>query len=301
MKKILIADKIHSDALDELNRIKEFDVTVKTGMDEKALIETIPEFNAIVVRSHSKITAPVLEAAKNLKIIIRAGIGLDNIDVERALEKGIRVENTPKATAISVAEQTFGLMLSTARNLGKANLSMKAHKWEKSSFEGIELYEKTLGIIGIGRIGQEVAKRAIAFGMKVLAHDIRDIKSDIDVQMVTLGELLVMSDIITLHIPLAPETHHLLSHREFAQMKKGVILINPSRGGVVDEEALLAALESGKVRSAALDVFEKEPPTDFRLIDHENVIATPHIGASANEGQRRSGMEVVQILRECFC
>lgn len=298
MKKILVADSLNPEAFEELKSIPEFEVTLKTGMDEEELIKTIPGFNAVVVRSATKVTKNVIEAASNLELIVRAGIGLDNIDLAAAEEKEIQVANTPAATSISVAEHTFGLMLGTVRNHGKANLSMKEHKWEKKILSGTELYGKTLGIIGIGRIGQEVAKRALAFGMKVFAYDIIDVKTDLDVNQVPLEELITQADIITLHLPLTEKTKHMISDKEFERMKEGVIIINASRGGTVDEKALIKALEAGKVRAAALDVFEKEPPDDFSLIDHPNVITTPHIGAAAKEGQKRAGMEVVKILKE---
>lgn len=300
MTKILLADPMDKEALEELRSIPEFEVTLKTGMDEAELISTIPDYDVIVVRSATKVTRKVIEASRKLKLIIRAGIGLDNIDVEAAREKGIEVANTPAATSISVAELTFGLMISAVRKLGRANMSMKEHKWEKKVLSGTELYEKTLGIIGFGRIGQEVAKRAIAFGMKVIAYDIIDIKTDLPVEIVSFEELLQRADIITLHVPLTKETKHLLGKPEFEKMKKGVIIINAARGGVVDEAALLEALNSGQVRAAALDVFEKEPPVDYSLIDHPEVFATPHIGAAAEEGQRRAGMEVVKILKSKY-
>ena len=298
MKKILIADALSPEALEELKAIPDFEVTLKTGMDEDELVKTIPEFNGTVVRSATKLTSRAIEAASNLELIVRAGIGLDNIDVKAAEAKGIQVANTPAATSISVAEHTFGLMLATVRNHGKANLSMKEHEWEKKLLSGTEIYEKTLGIIGVGRIGQELAKRAIAFGMKVIAFDVIEVKTDLDVKQVSWEELLAQADIITLHLPLTEKTKHMISDKEFEMMKDGVILINASRGGTVDEKALLKALDSGKVRAAALDVFEKEPPVEFSLIDHPNVIATPHIGAAAKEGQARAGMEVVKILKE---
>lgn len=298
MKKILIADPLSPEAFEELKSIPEFDVTLKTGMDEEELIKTIPDFHAAVVRGATKVTKSAIQAGTNLELIVRAGIGLDNIDVAAAKEKGIQMANTPAATSISVAEHTFGLMLAAVRNHGRANLSMKEHKWEKKILSGTELYGKTLGIIGIGRIGQELAKRALAFGMKVIAYDVIDVKTDLDVKQVSFEELIAQADIITLHVPLTEKTKHMISDAEFENMKDGVIITNVSRGGTLDEEALLRALESGKVRAAALDVFEKEPPDDFSLIDHPNVIVTPHIGAAAKEGQKRSGIEVVKILKE---
>lgn len=298
MKKILIADPLNPEAIEELKAVPNFDVTLKTGMDETELVKTIPEFHVAVVRGATKVTKNVIDAASNLELIVRAGIGLDNIDVKAAEEKGIQVANTPAATTISVAEHTFGLMLASVRNHGKANISMKAHKWEKKLFSGTELFEKTLGIIGIGRIGQEVARRALAFGMKVIAYDIIQIETDLDLIQVPLDELLAQADIISFHSPFTEKTKHMINEKEFEKMKDGVIIVNASRGGTVDEKALLKALESGKVRAAAIDVFEKEPPDDFSLIDHPNVIVTPHIGAAAKEGQKRAGMEVVKILKE---
>jgi len=298
MKKILVADALDQEALEKIESIPDFEVTLKTGMDEDELVKTIPYFNAAVVRGATKMTKKVIDASSNLELIIRAGIGLDNIDIAAAREKGVEVANTPAATSISVAEHTFGLMLAAVRNHGQANLSMKEHRWEKKKLSGTELYGKMLGVIGIGRIGQEVAKRALAFGMKVIAYDVIDIETELDVKKVGFEELISQADIITLHLPLTDKTKHMISDREFEKMKDGVILVNASRGGTVDEEALLRAIEAGKIRAAALDVFEKEPPEDFTLVNHPSVIATPHIGAAAKEGQKRAGMEVVSILKE---
>lgn len=298
MTRILIADSLDQEAIDQLKATPGLEVEVKTGLKEEELVKVIPEFDVVVVRSATKITRPVIEAGKNLKLIIRAGIGLDNIDVAAAKEKGIEVANTPAATSISVAEHTLGLMLGAVRHHGPANLSMKQHKWEKKAFTGTELYGKTLGIIGFGRIGREVAKRALAFGMNILAYDVVEIKTDLPVKQVPLEELLKQADIITLHVPKTPRP--ILGEAEFALMKEGVVIVNVARGGVVDEKALLQALNSGKVKAAALDVFEKEPPEDFTLIDHPKVTATPHLGASAEEGQKRAGLEVVRIIKEKF-
>ena len=296
MKKILLADSLDKEAIEKLKSIPQFEVTLKTGMDEAELIKTIPGFNAVVVRSATKITRKVIEAASGLEMIVRAGIGLDNVDAAAAKEKGIKVANTPAATTISVAEITFGLMLSAVRQLGRANVSMKEHKWEKKALSGTELYGKTLGVIGSGRIGLAVAERALAFGMKVIVYDVIEVKTNLDVKQVGLDELLVQSDIITLHIP--KQANPVLGREEFMKMKNGVIIVNAARGGVVDEAALLEALNSGKVKAAAIDVYEKEPPVNFALIDHAQVMATPHIGAAAEEGQKRAGLEVVRILQE---
>ena len=296
MTKILIADGMDKEALDLLRGVPGFEVSVNKGMSEADLVQTVPGFSAVVVRSASKITRPVIEAGKDLKVLVRAGIGLDNIDSAAAKEKGIVVANTPAATSISVAEHTFGLMLGAVRNHAKAVLSMKAHKWDKKALEGTELYGKTLGIIGCGRIGIEVAKRALAFGMTVLVYDVIPVKTDIAVKQVPLEELLAAADLIALHVP--KQAKPILGEAEFSKMKNGVIIVNVARGGVVDEKALLVALNSGKVRAAALDVFDKEPPEDFSLVDHPNVIPIPHLGAASAEGQQRAGLEVVRILKE---
>jgi len=296
MTKILIADGMDKAALEQLKAVPGFEVTVNKGMSEADLIAIVPGYSGIVVRSASKITRPVIEAGKDLKVLVRAGIGLDNIDRDAAKEKGIFVANTPAATSITVAEHTFGLMLGAVRNHWKAILTMKAHKWEKKALEGTELYGKTLGIIGFGRIGTEVAKRALAFGLTVVAYDVIPIKTDLAVKQVPLDSLLAAADLITLHVP--KQAKPILGEAEFAKMKDGVIIINVARGGVVGEKALLAGLNAGKVRAAAVDVFDKEPPADFSLIDHPNVIPIPHLGAAAAEGQQRAGLEAVRILKE---
>ncbi len=298
MTKILVADKLDPESIDRMSAFPGFEVVVKTGMDEAELIKTIPGFQAIVVRSATKVTRPVIEAASDLEMIVRAGIGLDNVDSSAAKDKGIMVANTPAATSISVAEHTFGLMLGTVRNHGKGVVSMKQHKWEKKALQGTELYEKTLGIIGCGRIGLEVAKRAFAFGMTVLAYDIVQIQTDLPLRQVSLEDLLTQADIITLHVP--KQAQPILGEAEFQKMKDGAIIVNVARGGVINEKSLLNALNSGKVRAAALDVYDKEPPEDFTLIDHPNVLPVPHLGAAAAEGQKRAGLEVARILEEKF-
>lgn len=296
MKKILIADSLDKEATELLKAVPGFEVTVKTGLDEAGLVAAIPGFNAVVVRSATKITKPVIDASTDLEIVVRAGIGLDNVDAVAAKAKGIKVANTPAATTVSVAEHTFGLMLGAVRQHGRGNVGMKQHMWEKKVLHGTELYQKTLGLIGSGRIGLAVAERAIAFGMKVVAYDPVKIETKLPVVQVPLDEVLAKADVISLHVPKQPKP--ILGEAEFAKMKTGVVIVNAARGGVVDEKALLAALNSGKVKAAALDVFDKEPPEDWTLIDHPNVTATPHIGAQAEEGQKRAGLEVVKILKE---
>ena len=248
-------------------------------------------------------TRQVIEHGVNLKAIGRAGIGLDNIDLEAAKEHNIKVLNTPGATSISVAELALGHMLALARHIPQATASLKAGKWEKKRFMGVELYGKTLGIIGIGRIGREVAKRALALGMDLLAYDPyvkEESVRDLGVKLLPLDDVLAHSDYITVHVPLTEETRHLLSTEEFAKMKDGVRIVNCARGGVVDEEALYEALVSGKVVGAALDVFEEEPPKESKLLQLDNVIATPHIGASTVEGQRRAGVEIAEKMIEAL-
>lgn len=296
MNKILVADSLDKEAMELLKAVPGFEVTVKTGMDEAELVETIPGFKAIVVRSATKVTKPVVNASTNLEIIVRAGIGLDNVDAAAAKAKGITVANTPAATTISVAEHAFGLMLGAVRQHGLANTTMKQHKWEKKALHGTELYQKTLGLIGCGRIGLAVAERAIAFGMNVIGYDVIPIRTALPLKQVTFDELLAKADIISLHVPKTGGP--ILGAAEFQKMKNGVILVNAARGGVVDEKALLDALNSAKVKAAAIDVFAKEPLEDWTLVDHPNVLAAPHIGAQAEEGQKRAGLEVVKILKE---
>jgi len=296
MNKILVADSLDKEAMELLKAVPGFEVTVKTGMDEAELVKTIPGFKAIVVRSATKVTKPVVDASTDLEVIVRAGIGLDNVDAAAAKAKGIKVANTPAATTISVAEHAFGLMLGAVRQHGLANTTMKQHKWEKKILHGTELYQKTLGLIGCGRIGLAVAERAIAFGMNVIGYDVIPIQTALPLKQVTFDELLATADIISLHVPKTGGP--ILGAAEFQKMKNGVILVNAARGGVVDEKALLDALNSGKVKAAAIDVFAKEPLEDWTLVDHPNVLAAPHIGAQAEEGQKRAGLEVVKILKE---
>ncbi len=300
MKKILISDKLSERAVEELKKIEEFEVTIKTGMSPEELEKEIEEYDAIVIRSATKLRANILEKAKNLKVVVRAGIGLDNIDLKRAEELGIKVFNTPSATSITVAEYTIGLMFAVARNIPQAYSSMKAHKWEKKLFTGTELYGKTAGIIGFGRIGREVARREIALGMEVIFYDIFDIKSDISARQVTLEELLEKSDYISIHLPLTEKTKNMISYNELKRMKENAVIINVGRGGIINESDLLKVLNEGKLKAAILDVYETEPPTNYELIDHPRLIPMPHLGASAKEGQERAGLEVVKILSEFF-
>ncbi|OQA06225.1 MAG: D-3-phosphoglycerate dehydrogenase [bacterium ADurb.Bin374] len=295
--KVLISDSLDQSAIDFLKKNPAFEVTYKTKMTPEELVKEIPAYHAIIIRSATKVTRPVIEAGKNLKVIARAGVGLDNVDQVAAKEKGIAVRNTPTCTTISVAELAFGLMLSVARKMGRANISMKGQEWDKKSFEGAELYGKTLGLIGTGRIAQAVATRAVAFGMKVIGYRRSSTESPIpEIVMVTKDELLAKSDFISLHIPFAKEAGPSLGAAEFAKVKKGVFLINCARGGTVDEKALLEALNNGTVAAVGIDVWEKEPTANFDLVKHQNVIALPHLGASTAEGQSRAGQDVVEVV-----
>ncbi|MCD6321269.1 D-2-hydroxyacid dehydrogenase [Candidatus Bipolaricaulota bacterium] len=294
--RVLVCDPLDPKAVERIKGAG-LEVVEKVGMSPEELAEELKKgYEIIIVRSATKVRRPAIEAARGLKLIVRAGVGLDNIDVDVAKEHGIEVKNTPRASSISVAELTLAHMLALARSLPQATQSLREGRWEKKAFKGVELYGKTLGVIGIGRIGREVAKRALCFGMRVIAYDKYVTESPIpEVRMVSLEELLKESDFITLHIPPDP-SGPVIGKREFELMKEGAFLINCARGGVVDEEALLEALDSGKLAGAGLDVFEEEPPTNERLLKHPKVTLTPHIGAQTKEAQARVGDEVAEIV-----
>jgi D-3-phosphoglycerate dehydrogenase len=294
--KILICDKTESDAIEKMRAAG---LTVDTNFEitPEELNTTLPNYEGCVVRSRTKIRQPLIDLCPDLKVIVRGGVGLDTIDADYARSKGITVMNTPKASSASVAELAIGYMFMLARALYKATATMKDGKWEKKAFEGDELGGKMLGLIGIGNIGKEVAKRAYLLGMTVIAYD-PYIKAAENVKMVTLDELLAQSDYISLHLPKTKESVNMLGKAQFEKMKTGVRLINCARGGIVDEAALYEALVSGKVAGAALDVFTEEPPTDYRLLKLENVIGSPHIGAATHEAQGRVGAEVAEKLIE---
>lgn len=293
--KILISDPIAKEGV-ELLKKGGFTVDEKSGLPPEELIKVIPDYDAIIVRGATKVTKDVINAGKNLKVIGRAGVGLDNVDKDAAKAKNIKVVNTPAATSISVAELALGMMLSAARMLPQASASTKASKWEKKKFHGFELYGKTLGLIGIGRIGTELAKRAKAMGMDVIAVDPGISKHD-HAKMVDLDTVFKQSDYISLHIPKTAETTHILNKAAFDKMKKAVVIINCARGGVVDENALYDAIVAGIVRVAALDVYETEPAKDHKLFSLEQIIATPHIGAQTDEGQYRAGVQIAELVQ----
>ncbi len=269
-----------------------------TAEERPRLPEILADFDALIVRSSTQATAELLKAGKRLKVVGRAGIGVDNVDVAAATDLGILVVNAPTANLLSATEHTFALLLSLARRVPEADASMKAGGWDRK-LTGIELQGKTLGVIGFGRIGQRVAERARAFAMKIAAYDpFLDAAGakKLDVELLSLDELLSRSDAITFHTPLTKETRNLLNAERIATMKKGALVVNCGRGGVIDEEALLAALESGHLGGAALDVFAEEPPKDLRLVRHKQVVATPHLGAQTREAQERISIETAEMV-----
>ncbi len=300
--KVLVADPISQAGIDELSRDHALEVTKQIGLTEAALIELIPDFSAVVVRSETKITAAVLEAATQLRAVGRAGVGIDNVDVAAATRRGVIVMNAPGGNTVSTAEHAFSLLLCAARKIPQADAMVRSGKWSRKDFQGVELYNKTLGIIGMGRIGSELSRRAIAFGMRVLAFDpylSATRARTLQVELVDdLADLLQHADFITLHTPLTPETHHLLDATRLSQTKRGVRLINCARGGLIDEDALAEALHRGQVAGAALDVFEHEPlPADSILRQAPNLVLTPHLGASTAEAQESVGIEIAQSIR----
>ncbi len=299
--KILISDKLSQQGIELLLQEKDWQVDVKTGMTPAQLLEEIGEYDALLVRSNTKVTAEVLRAAHKLKAVGRAGSGVDNIHLDAATKKGVVVMNTPGGNSISVAEHTMGLMLALARFLPQASLSTKEGKWEKKKFTGFELRDKTLGVVGLGKIGLEVVKRAKAFLMHVLVYDpfVADrLARDISVRLVSLGELYASSDIITLHVPAVETTRQMVNAQSIAKMKDGVKIINTARGDLVNEGDLAAALISGKVAAVALDVFSVEPPpNDNPLTKLPNVLVTPHIAASTVEAQEAVGVEIAEQVR----
>jgi len=301
LAKILITDRIHEDGIKMLREVGEVDV--KTGLTTKQLLEEIKGYDVLVVRSATKVTKDVIEAGRKLKIIARAGAGLDNIDVQAASARGIELINAPEAPTIAVAELVIGLMLSWARQLPRADASTKQGRWEKTQLMGSELRGKTLGIIGTGRIGRAVGYRAKAFSMNLLAVDVRrsaEFAERTGARYVDLDTLLRKSDFVTLHIPLLPETRHMIGKRELGLMKPTAVLINTSRGEVVDEAALADVLQKGKITGACLDVYEREPPKDSPLLKLPNVILTPHIGASTIEAQREAAVLVAEKIKEAI-
>ncbi|MCX7753827.1 MAG: D-2-hydroxyacid dehydrogenase [Anaerolineales bacterium] len=291
---VLVCDKTEKECIEQM-RAAGLTVDTRFEITPEELMTVAPAYDVLVVRSRTKVRQPLIDACPNLKLIVRGGVGLDTIDVEYARSKGIEVRNTPLASSDSVAELTIGYLFMLARSLYKASETMKAEKWEKKAFEGDEIGGKTLGLIGVGNIGKATARRAVALGMKVIAYD-PYVQAFEYGQLVSLDDLLAQSDYISLHLPKTKETTNMIGAEQFARMKNGVRIVNCARGGIIDENALYEALISGKVAGAALDVFAEEPPTDWRLVKLDNVIASPHIGAATKEAQGRVGAEVAEIV-----
>jgi D-3-phosphoglycerate dehydrogenase / 2-oxoglutarate reductase len=298
--RILITEPLADSGVSLLRR--DFAVDVRPELAKEGLGEAIGEYDALIVRSQTKVTADILDRAQRLKVVARAGIGLDNVDVEAATRRGVLVVNAPQSNILSAAEHTMALLLAQVRNIPQANASLKSGHWERERFQGTELSGKTLGVIGLGRVGAMVAQRAIAFGMRVVGFDpfvTRERARDLGVELMpNLVGLLVQSDVVTVHLPKTPDTEGLIGEREFDLMKDGVRIVNTSRGGIVDERALVTAIRNGKVAGAALDVFAEEPvPPAHPLLVFETVVATPHLGASTREAQDRAGLAIADMVR----
>jgi D-3-phosphoglycerate dehydrogenase len=288
--KILISDRIFDEGI-KILEAKGYQVTCAWDMPKTDLSNIIGSYDAMIVRSATKVEGDLLDNAKKLRVIGRAGEGLDNVDYEKAKALGISLVNTPHVSFVSVAELTIGYILALARNIVQGTTSLRQGNWEKEELMGIEVSGKTLGVIGCGYIGKDVERLAIALGMQVIP--VEECVSD---RFVSLGEMLPKADFITIHVPLTPGTYHMISVKEFELMKRGVMLIDCSRGGVVDQEALYRAIVSGKVAGAALDVFEEEPPKNSKLLTLNNVIATPHMGAQTREAQLRASIQIADAV-----
>ena len=302
--KVLVSDPLSKEGIDILKQ-NGFKVDEVSKLSEKELVKKIKGYDALIIRSGTTVTEKIINASDNLKVIGRAGVGLDNVDVTAASKKGIIVMNAPAGNTISTAEHAFSLMLSLSRNIPQANYSVKQGKWDRKKYMGVELYGKTLGIIGLGRIGTEFAKRALSFGMKVMAADpflSEEKAKSINVEPVDLGTLFANADFITIHTPLTKETGHLIDDKAFQKMKKGVRIVNAARGGIVDEKALAKHLKSGKVAGAALDVYETKakPPLDSPVVALEEVITTPHLGASTEEAQVNVAVDIARSVSDAL-
>ena len=297
MKKILISDKLADDGINYLNEQEGIQIHIQTGVNEDELCEIIPDYDALLIRSGTKVTEKVLKAAKNLKVVGRAGIGVDNVDVPAATELGVIVMNTPDANATTTAELAIAHMFSLSRNLPEANQSVRAGKWERSKLTGAEVSYKTLAILGFGTIGRIVAERGNGLKMRVIAHDpfvTPEVFTEYGAESVSLEELVKQADYLTLHCPMIEKTRGIIGAEQLAMMKKSAILINCARGGLVDEEALYNTLKNGDIAAAALDVYEHEPPKDSPLLSLENIVFTPHLGASTKEAQVAVSVEIAR-------
>jgi D-3-phosphoglycerate dehydrogenase / 2-oxoglutarate reductase len=295
--RVLVTDDISPRGLTVLQEHPDVEVTVRQNITSAEMLREIPRYDALIVRSATKVTGDIIRAGKQLKVIGRAGVGVDNIDVEAATAQGVVVMNTPTGNTITTAEHTLSLLLALAKNVPQAAASLHAGRWEKGTYLNVELYNKTLGIIGLGRIGSEVARRAKGFAMRVIAYDpfiSAEVASRIGVELADLDEVFRQADFLTVHVPLGPDTHHMINRETIALMKRGVRIINCARGGVVDEEALYQGLASGHVAGAACDVFEKEPNTTSPLLAFPHFIGTPHLGAATAEAQENVSVAIAQ-------
>lgn len=300
MFKLLVTDPLSDEGLEMLRKGGQVQVDVRPNIPHEELLSILGDYDALVIRSGTKVTADVVEAGKNLKVIGRAGVGVDNVDVKAATRRGILVMNTPSANIISAAEHTMAMMLSLARNVVWADASLKKGEWKRSKFTGIELNGKTLGIVGLGRVGGEVAKRAKSFQMKLIGFDPYippEVAVKLGVRTMSLEQLVEEADIITVHAALTPATHHLISKELIAKMKPNALIINVARGELIDEDALYDALHEKKIAGAALDVYEHEPPTGSKLLTLDNAVLTPHLGASTKEAQEKVSVEMAEAVK----
>lgn len=303
MYKVIVTDSISDSGLKALYDHPNFTVDKKSGLSPEELKEIIKDYDALIVRSQTQVTADLLNAAENLRVVARAGVGVDNIDIAAATKKGILVINAPGGNTIAAAEHTMAMMLSLARRIPHAHMSTSAGNWDRNAFKGVELYEKTLGVVGMGKIGAEVSKRAKKFGMNILGFDpylTEERANMMGITKASLDEIAEAADFITVHTPLTKDTKGLINDDYLAKTKKGVRIINCARGGIIDENALVRGLNSGQVAGAAIDVFETEPASNQELLSHPNAIVTPHLGASTVEAQEKVAQEVSEEIIDIF-
>jgi D-3-phosphoglycerate dehydrogenase len=297
--KVLVTEPLAERGLEVLRQ--DFEVDLRTELAKTGLVQAIGPYDALVVRSQTTVDAAAIDAGENLRVIARAGIGLDNVDVDAATRRGVMVVNAPQSNILSAAEHTMTLVLALARNVPQADAALRAGEWNRERFQGVELHGKTLGIVGLGRVGTMVAQRALAFGMRLIAYDpyvSRERARALGIELMPdLGALLVQSDFVTVHLPRSPETEGLIGKRELGLMKEEARLVNTARGGIVDEEALADAVREGRLAGAALDVFDQEPVTKHPLFDLPNVVVTPHLGAATREAQDKAGLAIAEMVR----
>jgi len=301
--KILITDPLSTAGIEILREIPDVEIVEKIKIPKEELAQIIGQYDALLIRSGTKVTADVLENSGRLRFIGRAGVGLDNVDISAATKKGIIVMNTPGGNTLSTAEHAWSLLMALARNIPQSYLSMKEGRWDRKKYMGVELYRKTLGIIGLGRIGREVAKRAQGFGMNIMAYDpylTEEKVKELGIELADVDEICKNADFITIHTPLTNETKHLINEDRLKMMKNNAFLVNCARGGIVDENALYVALKEGWIKGAALDVFEEEPPKELKLLELPNFICTPHLGASTKEAQEKVAVQIAEQIRDAI-